>query len=129
MTCVNEKDYVRGQSFGSIVPVDENGRRVTRTKITHPYSYAGFVQERVLPQEEATATVYTDRLLEWDYDLTRKLQKEHFGNDGDYYDKRSAAKIQEFLRERLTRPTIEVVCVMEYCNQSTGYPTWRIDYK
>ena len=113
--------------------MDEFGNAVTKTKVTHPYSYDGFVQERVHANEKATATVYTDRLLQWDFKKTRAMLKKHFwngttGSDGDWWNNRSAAKIQEFLRERLGMPNLEVVLVMEYCNVSNGYPLWRIDY-
>jgi hypothetical protein len=60
--------------------------------------------------------------------------KEHFYDGknartgGDWWDDRSASKIQEFLRERLELPTLVVTLVMEYCNKSSGFPLWRIDY-
>ena len=117
-------------------PVDEFGEPVKRTKHTHPYNYDGFVQERgcKVNPEMTQSTVWTDRLLEWDYKLTRDLIKKHFADTGidvggDWWDCRSASSIQEFLRERLERPTLEVNLVMEYCNQSSGYPVWRIDYQ
>jgi hypothetical protein len=114
--------------------VDEHGNQVQRTKFSHPYSYDGFVQERVMENSESTGSVYTDRLLKWDYKLTRSLMKKHFKDTGidqggDYWDKRSAKAIQGFLRERLSSPTLKVTLVMEYCNVSNGYPVWRIDYK
>ena len=113
--------------------VDEHGQPVRRTKYTHPYSYDGFVQERCGPNSEVTGTVYTDRLLQWDYVLTRKLLVKHFKDTGideggDYWGCRSAEAIQGFLRERLNMPTLRVILVMEYCNLSSGFPVWRIDY-
>lgn len=124
----NEDGFV---SFGG---VDEHDNPVERSKEEYPYSYDGFVQERVLPNSEATSTVYSDRLLQWDYELTRKLMKKHFKDTGideggDWWNNRSAESIQGFLRERLNKPNLLVVLVMEYCNVSTGYPVWRIDYK
>lgn len=113
--------------------VDEHDRPVRRTKHTHPYSYDGFVQERCGKNSEANGTVYTDRLLQWDYELTRKLLKKHFKDTGidvggDYWSARPAKAIEGFLRERLNQPELRVILVMEYCNQSNGYPVWRIDY-
>jgi hypothetical protein len=110
-------------------PVDENDQPVKRTKANHPYAYDSFIQERVLPNSEVKGSVYSDRLLDWDYNLTRSLMKKHFGNDGDYWTNRSAADIQNFLRERLNKPDLEVCYVMECCNQATGYPLWFIAYK
>lgn len=113
--------------------VDEFGNPVSRGKHDHPYTYSGFVQERVHPNEVADGTVYTDRLLQWDYKLTRKLLTKYFDNGttdkgGDWWNNRSASRIQEFLRERFDNPKLTVVLVMEYCNVSNGYPLWRIDY-
>ena len=109
--------------------VDEHGRPVRRTKDQHPYAYDSFMQERVLPNSEAKGSVYSDRLLEWDYELTRRLMLKHFGENGDYWSRRSAADIQNFLRERLDKPDLVVCYVMECCNQSSGYPLWFIAYK
>ena len=53
--------------------VDEFDKPVKRTKQSHPYSYDGFVQWRGGPNEEATSTIYSDRLLQWDYDKHNKL--------------------------------------------------------
>jgi hypothetical protein len=112
---------------------DEHGKQVRRTPASHPYNYDGFVQERCGANSEANGTVWTDHLLQWDYARTRALLKKHFKDTGidvggDYWGKRSAEAIQGFLRERLDQPELRVILVMEYCNQSSGYPTWRIDY-
>jgi hypothetical protein len=119
----NNGEFVSGE-------VDEFNRPVERSKWDYPYSYSGFVQERVLPNSEATGTVYTDRLLQWDYKKARDLIAKHWPKDqGDYWSNRSAAEIQNFLRDYLDKPNLQVVLVMEYCNMSSGYPVWRIDYK
>lgn len=31
-------------------------------------------------------------------------------------------------RERLSAPELRVILGMEYCNVSSGFPVWRIDY-
>lgn len=125
--CNDDLDFRGSPRF-----IDEHGNPVKRTKNTHPYNYDGFVQERCGKNEEANGTVWTDRLLQWDYELTRRLMKKHFEsqNDkgGDWWNGRSAKSIEDFLRERLDNPTLRVILVMEYCNVSNGYPTWRIDY-
>lgn len=113
--------------------IDEFGRPVKKTKFTNPYGYDGFVQERCGENHEANGTVYTDRLLQWDYDKTRKLIKKHFKDTGidvggDYWDKRPAKAVEGFLREWLEKPELKVILIMEYCNLSNGYPVWRIDY-
>lgn len=108
--------------------VDENDKPVERTKADWPYSYSGFVQERVHPNEKANNTVYSDRLRQWDHEKCRRLQRKHFGKETDYWNNVPASKIQDFLREYWDSPELEVVLVMEYCNVSSGYPLWRVDY-
>lgn len=108
---------------------DEFGNQVKKTKQTHPYSYDGFVTYRNGRNEDANGTVYTDRLLQWDYEKTRELMKKHFGNTSDYWNQIKPKKIESFLQERLNDPTIKLVLIMEYCNVSNGYPLWRFDYK
>lgn len=113
--------------------VDMDGNVVKRSKGEYPYSYDSFVQERCGENSEINGSVYTDRLLQWDYKLTRDLMKKHFkdtgiDNGGDYWGERSAEAIEGFLRERLNKPNLRVILVMECCNHSTGYPLWFIGY-
>lgn len=28
-----------------------------------------------------------------------------------------------------SKPNLKLILVMEYCNQTTGYPEWRFDYR
>ena len=109
-------------------PVDEYGNRVEKTKYTHPYSYDGFVTFRNGKNEEVNHTVYSDRIVQWDYKKARKLMKKHFGNEGDYYTDRSPDKIESFLKEYFGKE-LKLILVMEYCNVSSGYPVWRFDLK
>lgn len=106
--------------------VDEFGNPVKRTKDKYPYSYDGFVTWSI--DEEADDTVYSDRLLHWNYTKCRSLMNKHFKGDGDYYYNRSPEQIEAFLSEYMDKD-IKLVRVMEYCNQSSGYPVWRFDYK
>lgn len=108
--------------------IDEHGNPIKRTPYTHPYSYDGFVTYRGGKNEEVTGTVYSDRLLQWDYEKTRKLMKKHFKNSGDYYNDRTPKQIEAFLCDRLDKK-VALVLVMQYCNQSSGYPVWRFDFK
>ncbi len=109
--------------------VDEYDNPVHKTKYEHPYSYDGFVTYRNGKNEEANITLYSDRLLQWDYNKTRELMKKHFGNSGDYYDNRSPKAIESFLAEYTNNPTLKLIFIMEYCNASNGYPVWRFDCK
>lgn len=106
--------------------VDEYGHEVERNPFSHPYSFDGYVVWSSGTYEEYN-TVWSDRLLQWDYDKTRRLMGVHFGSFGDYYDDRTPQKIQSFLSDYFERP-IQLHRIMKYCNQSSGYPVWRFDY-
>jgi len=114
--------------FTSFGKVDEFGKPVKRTKQTHPYSYDGYIQYRGGENEEANGTIYSDRLLQWDFDKHDALCMKHFGNKGQYWNDRDPKKIQAFLRDWTDNQKLKLIFVMEYCNQSSGYPVWRFDY-
>ena len=113
--------------FG-ISAVDEFDRPVKRTKREYPYSYDGFVQWRGGKNEEANGTIYSDRLLMWDYNKHNRLCEEHFGDQGQYWNQRDPKKIEAFLRDWTGDDNLKLIFVMEYCNVSNGYPCWRFDY-
>jgi len=111
--------------------VDERGEPVKRTRHTHPYSYDGYVQWRGGENEECNGTVYSDRLLQWDYDKHNDLCKRIFGDTGQHWNpsNRDPKKIEQFLQEWMEDPGLKLILIMEYCNASSGYPVWRLDYK
>lgn len=116
--------------YTSSTGIDELDRPVQRDQFSHPYSYDGFVTHRAGPNSEATGTVYSDRLMQWDWKKYNVLSKKHFGNEGQnfYLTDRTPAKIEAFLRDYNDNPKLKLVLIMQYCNQSSGYPVWRFDY-
>jgi len=105
-----------------------------RTRARYPYSYDPFtIWGDPHPNDRCNGSDYTDRLEEWDYKKFNELAKEIYV-DGD---QRAAPfnsfncrgdLIQKFLRRYHDAPDLELLRVIEYCNVSTGYPTWRLDY-
>lgn len=114
-------DRFRGHFAG---PVGEDGRPVERTKWEFPYSYDPFVIWSNGGQ--ANETVYTDRLSQWDYEKTERLITKHLR--GMRWENAPPERIENFLREYLNVPTLELVRVMECCNWSNGFPLWRLDF-
>lgn len=108
--------------------VDEFDNAIERTPHTHPYNYDGFVLYRSGQNKEATATYYSDRLNQWDHEKTDRLCKKHFEPGSGAWPKQSPEKIEAFLSEWVEKP-VKVILIMEYCNQASGYPVWRIDVK
>jgi len=113
---------------GETAPIDEHGNTVKRTKHTHPYNYDGHVIWRDGENAEADDTIYSDRLLQWDYDKHNRLCEKHFGNQGQRWNNRDPKKIESFLRDWCDNQKLKLVFIMEYCNQSSGYPCWRFDF-
>ena len=109
-------------------PVDEFDRPVERTKAEYPYSYDGFVVWRGGSNGQVTNTIYTDRLLGWDYDKHNRLCQRHFGDERQYWNRREPEKIEAFLRDWTGNPRLRLILIMEYCNWMSGYPAWRLDY-
>jgi len=110
------------------VAVDENDNPVVRTQEKYPYSYDGFVTYRNGKNEEVKSTIYSDRLLQWDYNKARNLMMKHFGESGDYWNNRSPQKIESFLKDWTGDKSLKLILIMQYCNASTGYPVWRFDF-
>jgi hypothetical protein len=106
--------------------LDEKGNLIEKTPITNPYDYDGFVIWDT--NTSPTDTVYSDRLFQWDAKKHDELCEKHFGNCGQYWNKREPKKIESFLSDYFDRK-IKLCRVMQYCNQATGYPCWRFDYR
>lgn len=107
--------------------VDEHNNPIERTKLTHPYSYDGYVLWRGGDNDEIKNTVYSDRLREWNYKKTERLNEKYNTNINSWKEK-DPKKIEKFLQDYCDNPEIKLILIMEYCNQSTGYPVWRFDY-
>lgn len=101
---------------------DWDGNPVDRTPNEYRYSYDPYVQYK--KKDEYQHVVYSDRLLQWDYDKHNRLCEKHFGNSGQYWNDRSIKDIESFLRDWYDKPELELVGKMEGCNVSNGYPYW-----
>ena len=112
--------------------VDLNGVPVDRMMYSYLYNYDGFVVwQRKREQNECLKnchTVYSDRLYQWDWKRFNKCCEEVFGNSGQYFDNRKPEDIEKFLSLYFGK-TVKLHVVMQYCNQSTGFPYWRFDYE
>jgi len=101
---------------------------LSKTKNDYPYTYSPFL---IFFNEEATEgatnTIYTDRLLQWDYEKHNLLCEKHFRNKSQYWHDRDAKRIEQFLCD-WTGKKIVLVANIQYVNLSSGYPVWRLDY-
>lgn len=109
--------------------INEHGESVERTPYTNPYSYDGFIVWRGGLNKDANSTIYSDRLIQWDFKKHDELSMKHFGNHAQIWYDRDPKKIEAFLRDWTDDPKLKLVFVMQYCNVSSGFPLWRFDYQ
>lgn len=83
----------------------------------------------IIIESGETDTVYSDRLLQWDYEKHNSLCKKYFGNEGQYWSGRDPKTIEKFLQDYLEKPNLVLCKIEQLENQSNGYPYWRFDYK
>lgn len=116
-------------TFPNMGGYDDNGKPVERTKSEYPYSYDGIVTYRDCDLT-AKHTVYHDRLKQWDSDKYERSRMEAAstsqGELAGYFN--DPKVVEEMLQLYYEDDTIRLVMIMEYCNQSSGYPCWRFDY-
>lgn len=122
---------VDGMTTYSISGVDINGRPVERSKQDYPYSYSSYVVYRNGTNEETNGSAYTDRIWQWDHDLSTRLWEKHAGKRVSPHDlSRVSPKVMEaFLRERFDHPKLTIVVMMDGCNQSSGYEVGYVSWK
>jgi hypothetical protein len=107
-----------------------------KSKWDYPYSYDPFMvwyndEVKTLQDDDGqlrdVSTIYTDRLLQWDWDKHNELCRKHFGDEGQLWNDRDPKKIQAFLCD-WTDKKIVLIANVQYVNVSNGYPVWRLDF-
>lgn len=111
----DERYYIDKEGVTRFIPA--------RTKMSHPYNYEPIVLLR--SEKKGTDNAYTDRMCGWDRDKFYKGLEQKGELRFSWGDK---TKVNNFLRVYYDDPTIEVVQVVEYCNEATGYPTWFLGW-
>ena len=105
---------------------DIEGNIINKTKSEYPYSYDSIVVFRNF-NLEADDRIWSDRLLQLDYEKYNTLSNKFFGDESQYWNGREPGKIQAFLSEWVGYD-VNLVRVTEHCNASTGYPVWSFDF-
>ena len=109
--------------------VDINGKAITRTPQSHPYTYDEFVQWKETSFEKRKSSVlYSDRLYQWDYKKYNECCNKVFGNEGQYFYSRIPEDIEKFLSLYLNE-SIKLTAIIQGCNPHNGYPYWVFYYK
>jgi len=119
--------------FKSDVDNDLTRSNPPRGRLSYPYSYDPFTVWGKR-DETSNASVWTDRLLQWNYRKFRVLGKRVWKTGGEMVwfnnmKKGNAEKVERFLRLYYNNPTIKLTRIVEYCNASNGFPVWHLIYR
>lgn len=110
------------------ITVNLDGKPVERSKFDHPYSYDEFT---VWSSDDfykvKSSKVYSDRLMQWDYDKFNNSCMKAFGDTGQMFYSRNPEAIEEFLKEYMGKE-IKLTGIVEGCNRGNGYPYWAFYY-
>jgi hypothetical protein len=107
-----------------------------KDKCSYPYTYDPFMiwyndDIKTLQDNNGqlrnVSTIYTDRLLQWDWNKHNRLCRKHFGNEGQLWDNRDPKKIEAFLSD-WTEKKVTLIANIQYVNMASGYPVWRLDF-
>ena len=77
---------------------------------------------------KSTGSVWSDRMLQWDYNKHNELCQKHFGDKGQIWEGRSPDQIELFLRDYLEKPNLILCRVIEEVNSANGHPVWCFTY-
>ena len=95
-------------------------------KARSPYAYKEFYQHRAGGKHNAA--VYSDRLMQWDYDKFNRCCVHVWDNEGQYFSSREPKEIERFLQLYNDSPELKLVDIIEGCNVGNGYPYWVFRY-
>ncbi len=120
---------------GAVLADSDLGRQdPPRSKHNRNYTYAYdpfTIWGAPRAHKECNGSDYTDRLEQFDrpkyHRLIEEIYKpEHCQIFSEHHCRGDL--IEKFLRAYHDDESIKLLRVIEYCNWSTGYPTWRMDY-
>lgn len=112
-------------------PINVLGQPVKRSKYEYPYSYDAHVLHRLRDNVDGMTSVYSDRMMQWDWDKFHDSCQEVFGDKGQLFNvpDRSPELIEKFLQLYFDEPELQLIAVEEGCNVSNGYPYWVFHFK
>lgn len=125
---MNIIEYENGELIFRIENRGLNGKVIERTKEKYPYSYDPFSVWVKEYNKNKSKTVYSDRLLQWDYDKYNKCSLEVWDSVAQIFYNREPKDIEKFLNLYLNIE-IKLTAIEEGCNVSNGYPYWVFHYE
>lgn len=108
---------------GDRVCLGLDGKPVERGPNEYPYSYDPFVVFKSTTFDKSDSYVYSDRMMQRDYDKFAKACNDVWGNTGQMFHSRTPEEIERFLSIYFDKE-VELTLIMECCNAGNGYPYW-----
>lgn len=130
----NPEDFLIFAYEDPEVDADLNRSDPPRSKRGWPYSYDPFtIWGEPSQHKDCNTSDYTDRLSEWDHNKYERIAAEVYKVDGEpqfpFREHNCRGDlIEKFLQRYYDNPRIKLLRVVEYCNSSTGFTTYRLDY-
>lgn len=118
----------RNHVTGNAMFKNINGEVVKRTIFYYPYSYDAFVIYKNGYNKKKDSVIYSDRLIQMNYELYDSCCMQVFNNTGHAFDGRKPEDIERFLSLYLGR-NIKLTGIEQACNVSNGYPYWIFYYR
>lgn len=113
--------------------VDAEGNHIEVTEAQSSYHFSRYClwvspkSEKVLSTLDSTGHVWMDRLKQQDSNRYSEISLRYFKNDGDSWNGRSTAKIQQFLRDYFEYPSLVLLKAYK-SSGSNGFPYWDYTY-
>lgn len=123
-TIVKENKMIQNEYVEFLYGKESSKKPPRKTKFSHPYSYDPFVIWQI--KGKVNGSVYTDRLFLEDQEKAQTLYKKHMPNKR--WDNADPKQVERFLQDYMDESELRLIMITEYCNQSTGFTLWRLDY-
>lgn len=107
---------------------DLDGNPIERNPEKYPYSYEPYVQWIGDFKREKSTSVYSDRLMQWDYEKYKRCCMETWGKETSYFRNGNPKYVEKFLSLYFGKKII-LTAIMEGCNYYNGYPYWLLFYE
>jgi hypothetical protein len=101
---------------------------VERKRQDYPYSFDDYLSYENTDQPLANNSTYTDRMHQQEPAKYEALHRKHFNTDANFWEGRSPAKIEAFLREYFDLPMLQLVRVWTCCDHSNGAEHWQFEF-
>ena len=107
---------------------NSNNKPIKITEKEYQNYYAPHIVWKGKEDIKESNTVYSDRLIQWDYEKYNECCKSIWNNEGQYFNNREPEDIEKFLNLYFNKK-VKLTAIMRGCNVSNDYPYWIFYYE